>query len=200
MSSFLKSLNLILLGGPGSGKGTQAVLIKHHFHLEHISTGEMFRQEIAKKTKIGLLAQSIIAQGDLCSDELTIEILHDCLNSFKNPKGFIFDGVPRTLVQAEMMDNADNHTFIPINRAFYLHVNEEEIVKRIVKRAKEENRSDDTPEIVRHRIDNYNARTLPLINYYKKRNKLIDIDGMQNIEKVFMDISHHINQYLSELE
>lgn len=191
-------LNLILLGGPGSGKGTQAALIKQCFQLEHISTGEMFRKEMAKGTEIGLLAKATIDKGDLCSDELTMAVLRNCLASFENSKGFIFDGVPRTIAQAEMMDNLDDRSFTPIHTVFHLHVNEEEIVNRIVKRAKEEGRSDDTPEIVKHRIQNYYLQTSPLIKYYKDQNKLIEINGMQTVEVVFSNISTHIKKYLSK--
>ena len=192
-----KSLfNIVLLGGPGSGKGTQAALMKEVYGLEHLSTGQLFRHEIAIMSDIGIKAKQAIDQGNYCSNELTLDMLNKHISSIPNPKGFIFDGVPRTLEQAKRMDDANYASTLTARLVINLKVNEEEIVERILKRALLENRSDDTKEIVTQRIVNYHTLTEPLIEYYIMQGKLHPIDGMQSVKKVFEDVKSVIDKYI----
>lgn len=183
-----QQVNIVLLGAPGSGKGTQAQLIKEKYRLDHISTGDMFRREIASKSEVGLRAKALIDDGQLCPDDLTLDMLNSYLKKFHATKGYILDGVPRTIEQAQMMDGINYTDPTPITIVIYIDIQEEEIVNRILKRAALLGRSDDTPEVVQHRIAHYYELTHPLIAYYQKQNKLYKINGMQSIEEVFRDI------------
>lgn len=189
-------LNIVLLGPPGSGKGTQAIFIKDRYQLVHLSTGELFRQEIANKTEIGIEAQKLIEEGHLCADGITLNILNKNIALQNNPKGFVFDGVPRTIEQAEMMDGIDYSPVVPVTMVINIAVDKEEILARIMKRSELENRSDDNWQVAQTRIANYYALTEPLIAYYQAQNKLIQVDGMQSIEEVSHDIARQIDDFL----
>ncbi|MBP5662975.1 MAG: adenylate kinase [Bacteroidales bacterium] len=180
--------NIVLLGAPGSGKGTQAPKLMEKFGLYHISTGDMFRKEIASQSPIGLKAKSIIERGELCPDDVTLDMLNSFLSKLGECKGYILDGVPRTLEQAHMMDGINYDKPISISKVIYIKIEEEEIIKRILKRAAELGRTDDTPEVAKNRTAQYFKLTHPLIEYYQKQGKLIEINGMQTIDKVFADI------------
>lgn len=190
--------SLVLLGPPGCGKGTQAELIVNKYGLTAISTGNLYRAEMSQDTELGLLAKSYINVGQLCPDSLTLDMLHKHLAGLENPKGVILDGVPRTLAQAEMMDGLNYAHPTPVSLVLYIKVDSDEVVKRILERAKISHREDDTPEIVTKRIDTYFKQTAPLINYYEKQGKLMEINGMQSIERVFEDISNVLNQYVKK--
>jgi adenylate kinase len=190
--------NIVLLGAPGSGKGTQADLLKEKYHMEHASTGNLYRKEIASGSPIGLQAKKLIDQGALCPDELTLDILYAFYSSHSQTQGFLLDGVPRTLKQAEMMEGKGYHHVIPVTIAIYMTVDENEVVERLSKRAIIEKRTDDTPEVIRQRIVNYETQTTPLIAHYQNQNKLIEINGMQSVEKVFSDICKTIDTYLTQ--
>jgi adenylate kinase len=187
-----KFFNIVLLGAPGCGKGTQADLLKERYQLVHASTGDLFRKEIASKSSIGLEAKRIIEQGALCPDELTLIILYQFYSSFPDARGFLLDGVPRTLKQAKMMEGTGFPHIIPVTTAIYLEVEEDEVVERLANRAILLKRPDDTPEVIRQRIVNYETQTKPLIAHYQAQNKLIRINGMQSVEKVFADICEKI--------
>jgi len=187
--------NVVLLGAPGSGKGTQADLLKQKYNLIHASTGDLYRKEIASASPLGLRAKEIIDRGDLCPDELTLDMLFQFCNSNKNAHGFLLDGVPRTLEQAQMMEGIGYPNIIPVTLAVYLEVEENVVVERLAKRAIELNRTDDTPEVIRKRIANYEMQTKPLIEYYYAQNKLIKINGMQSVEDVFSDVCKMIDSF-----
>jgi adenylate kinase len=187
--------NIVLLGAPGSGKGTQAVLLKQKYSLEHASTGDLYRKEMAANSLLGMRAKEIINRGDLCPDELTLDMLFQFCSSCKNSRGFLLDGVPRTIEQAQMMEGVGYPNIIPVTLAVYLEVNENEVVERLSKRAIELNRADDTPEVIRQRIVNYEMQTRPLIDYYNAQNKLIKVNGMQSVEEVFEDICKMIDEF-----
>ena len=184
----MKQLNLVMFGAPGSGKGTQAKQMAEKYNLMHVSTGDLFRYEISNKTPLGLQAQEIINKGGLVPDDITLGMLRNHIVKHSDCNGFIFDGVPRTLKQAEMLDNKTFFNNLNISKVLYLHVEMDEVQKRILKRAEVEQRADDTPETVKARVENFFAQTMPLVDYYKKQEKLIEINGMQNIEHVFSDI------------
>lgn len=187
--------NIVLFGAPGSGKGTQAKLIAEKFGFDHVSTGDLFRYEISHKTPLGLKAQEIINRGDLCPDDITLGMLNNHIQKHADSKGFIFDGVPRTIKQAEMLDDKNLFKDLNINMVLYLYVEMEEVEKRILKRAQLENRADDTPETVKARVANFFDQTMPLVDYYKNQGKLIQLNGMQDIEHVFADICKTIENH-----
>ena len=187
--------NIVLFGAPGSGKGTQAKLIAEKFGFDHVSTGDLFRYEISHKTPLGLKAQEIINRGDLCPDDITLGMLNNHIQKHAGSKGFIFDGVPRTIKQAEMLDDKNLFKDLNISMVLYLYVEMEEVEKRILKRAQLENRADDTPETVKARVANFFDQTMPLVDYYKNQGKLIQLNGMQDIEHVFADICKTIENH-----
>jgi adenylate kinase len=180
--------NIVLLGVPGSGKGTQAPLLKQRYNLEHVSTGDLYRKEIASGSPIGLHAKNIIAQGNLCPDKMTLDMLYHFCASVKNVRGFILDGVPRTIEQAQMLEGTGYPHPIPVSLVINIKVDENEVVERLSKRAVLLNRTDDTPKVIRNRIENYEMLTKPLIAHYQEQNKLVEINGMQSVEDVFIDI------------
>lgn len=180
--------NIVLLGAPGSGKGTQAPKLMEKFKLHHISTGDMFRKEISSQSPIGIKAKSIIDNGGLCPDDVTLDMLNSYLSKLGECKGYILDGVPRTIEQAQMLDGINYDKPVSISKVVYIKIDEEEIIKRILKRAAELGRTDDTPEVAKNRTEQYFKLTHPLIDYYKKQGKLIEINGMQTIDEVFADI------------
>ena len=184
----MKQINIVMFGAPGSGKGTQAKQMAEKFQLEHVSTGDLFRYEISHKTPLGLKAQELINRGDLCPDDITLGMLRNHIEKHADSKGFIFDGVPRTIKQAEMLDAPSFFTDLDITKVIYLKVEMEEVERRILKRAEIEKRADDTVEAVKSRVANFFAQTLPLFDYYEKQGKLVEINGMQDIEHVFADI------------
>ncbi|MDR2971349.1 MAG: adenylate kinase [Bacteroidales bacterium] len=180
--------NIVLLGAPGSGKGTQALLLKEKYNLQHASTGDLYRKEIASGSPIGRRAKQIIDKGELCPDELTLDLLYQFCSSCKNTRGFLLDGVPRNLEQAKMMDGIKYPHTIPITLALYIEVDKNVVVERLSKRAVIEKRSDDTPEAIWLRIELYETQTKPLIEHFKTQNKLITVNGMQSVEDVFDEI------------
>ncbi len=190
--------NIVLLGGPGSGKGTQANLLQEKYGLAHLSTGALFRQEIALGTEIGKIAKKVIDKGDFCSDEITLDTLNKHMKTYHDPKGFIFDGVPRTIRQAKMMDGVDYSPALPVHIVINIIVDEDETVRRILNRAILENRSDDNEEVLTQRISNYHILTEPLIQYYQNQNKLYQINGMQLIRDVFQDIVDLVDSKMNE--
>lgn len=189
-------MNIVLFGAPGSGKGTQAKLIVEKYGFDHVSTGDLFRYEISHKTPLGLKAQEIINRGDLCPDDITLGMLNNHIQKHADSKGFVFDGVPRTIKQAEMLDDKTLFPRLEIDMVLYLYVEMEEVEKRILKRAQLENRADDTPETVKARVANFFEQTMPLVDYYKKQGKLVQLNGMQDIEHVFADICATIDQHV----
>lgn len=179
-------LNLILFGPPGSGKGTQAAKLEKTYGLFHISTGDLFRSEIENGTELGLQAQGFMSRGELVPDEVTIGMLRNKMLAHKEAKGFIFDGFPRTEPQADALDQLLAGMNQQIDALILLDVPEEEIVKRILKRGIDSNRSDDNDEnVIRTRFQVYQAKTAPIYNYYAKRGKAFKISGLGTIDEIF---------------
>jgi adenylate kinase len=179
-------LNIILFGPPGSGKGTQAAKLVERYNIIHISTGDLFRYEMGNDTPLGLKAKEYIAKGALVPDEVTIGMLQNKVNKHPDAKGFIFDGFPRNINQAESLDTFLASKDEEVSGLIALDVDDEEIIKRILNRGKTSGRSDDNDEsIIRNRINVYNEETSPVFDYYKKQDKAHLIQGLGTIEEIF---------------
>jgi adenylate kinase len=176
-------MNIILFGPPGCGKGTQASFISDLLYIPHLSTGDMLRSAVSSKSEIGLKAKEIMEKGGLVSDEIVLSIVKDRVSNHDSKKGFILDGFPRTINQAEGLDSLINANQ-KIDFVLRIKVDEGDIIKRLIARG----RADDKPEIIKNRFKSYNTETQPLIPFYEEREILFNIDGMQEIEKVFEDI------------
>ena len=187
-------INLILFGKPGSGKGTQAEFVKNKYDLIHISTGDLFRNNISNNTELGLLAKSYMDKGELVPDEVTIKMLESEVNNHPNAKGFIFDGFPRTTVQAEILDQFLITLKLSISMTIALEVDENLLIERLISRGKDSGRSDDQDRTkIQNRFDEYNKKTSPLINYYKNQNKFFDVDGVGDINEISSRIFNTID-------
>ena len=187
-------MRLILLGPPGSGKGTQAQrLVKRH-GIAQLSTGEMLRSAVAAQTPVGLKAGDIMASGGLVPDDIVIGIISDRLDQPDAKKGFILDGFPRTVPQAEALDRLLKTKHMKLDAVIELRVNESALLQRVESRVAEmrargeEVRIDDTPEVLTKRLASYRSQTEPLIHYYSERRKLLTVDGMMTIEHVTREI------------
>ena len=184
---------IVLLGPPGSGKGTQAELICKKFGFFHFSTGNILRNEVKKKTKIGKEIELIINAGKLISDKIIIKIVDNKISKqLKLYKGFLFDGFPRNLSQAKAFDILLGKNNQSITSVIQLSVHEEEVSKRIQKRKLEEKREDDNENVLKSRLDVYFDETKPLLDFYQKKNKLNKINGTQTINDVNDQINLHI--------
>lgn len=177
-------MRLVLLGAPGSGKGTQAKILKKEFNIPHISTGDLLRAAIEAKTELGLAAKVVMDKGQLVSDEIVLGMLKDRLAEQDAQKGFILDGFPRNLVQADMLDNLLDEINMPAQHAVLISVDPEEVVSRIAKRAVEEGRADDTEAVVRDRIKIYEEQTAPVVDHYRKHDILSEVLGTGTVEEV----------------
>lgn len=179
-------INLILFGPPGSGKGTQAVKLVEKYNLLHISTGDLFRYEMSNNTPLGLEAKSYMEKGQLVPDSVTIGMLKNKVEAHPEVRGFIFDGFPRTIPQAEALDEFLEQKHSRISALLALTVDNDEIVKRILNRGKTSGRPDDNDEaIIRNRIAVYNKETAQVFDYYDAIDKSHSIDGIGSIEDIF---------------
>lgn len=182
--------NIILFGPPGSGKGTQSDKIVAKYGLVHLSTGNLLRQEIHDKTPLGLEAKSFMDKGQLVPDEVVIGMIDSCLEKHKGAKGFLFDGFPRTVAQAEALDRLLSLRKSAICKVLALEVSEEELVKRLLKRGETSGRSDDTNEnIIRNRYAVYTSETSPVADHYKSLGKLEVIKGEGTVDDIFTALS-----------
>jgi adenylate kinase len=181
-------LNLVLFGPPGSGKGTQSCHLIEKYQLEHLSTGDILRAEIANKTQLGLKAKAIMDRGELVSDEIVIGMIENKLLANQDAGGFIFDGFPRTVAQAEALDILLRGMGQEISMMISLEVEKDELVKRLLKRGEESGRADDNLETIENRIAVYHKQTTPVAEYYKKQGKLRPVKGTGSIEEIFASI------------
>jgi adenylate kinase len=181
-------MRIVLLGAPGSGKGTQAALLVEELNLPHISTGELLRLAVKAGTELGLKAKVVIDRGELVSDEIMLGLIEERLSRPDVAQGFILDGYPRNIVQAEALDKLLERLEQPVDEALQIDVDVEMVIARIAKRAAEEDRSDDTEETVRKRMDVYVAQTAPVVDYYANKGVLSRVLGEGSIEEVFQRI------------
>jgi adenylate kinase len=188
-------MRLILLGPPGSGKGTQAQRLVKRYGIVQLSTGELLRAAVAAQTPVGLKAKDVMASGGLVPDDIVIGIISDRLDQPDAKKGFILDGFPRTVRQAEALDELLKRKHMKLDAVIELRVNESALLERVESRVAEmrargeEVRIDDTPEVLIKRLASYRSLTEPLIHYYSERRKLLTVDGMMTIEHVTREIS-----------
>lgn len=192
-------LNLVLFGPPGAGKGTQSAKLVERYNLTHLSTGDIFRSHMKENTPLGILAKSYIDKGALVPDQVTIDMLRDALDQNLDAKGFIFDGFPRTVPQAQALDSLLAEKQSEVSLMVALSVPEEELTRRLLERGKDSGRSDDTnPEIIRNRIVVYNEQTAVAANFYQQQNKFVKVEGVGEIESIFHTVCTQIDAVLSQ--
>jgi len=188
-------INIILVGPPCSGKGTHSTIIAKNYGFEHISTGEMFRNEIESQTPIGIIAKKLIDNGFYVPDSITLKMLYYRIKSSGNNKGFLFDGVPRTLPQAELIDRFISKKPEKIDIVFYLHAPEKELISRMQRRSSDGSRTDDNIEIFNKRIIEYEKHTHILTDYYSSKGILKSIntdDTIENVSKKILAIIENV--------
>lgn len=188
-------LNIVLFGPPGAGKGTQSQHLIQKYQLVHLSTGDILRGEINNATPLGLEAKKLMDQGLLVPDEVVIGMISNKLDQNTDAKGFIFDGFPRTVAQAEALDQLLASKGDAISGMIALEVDEEELQKRLLMRGKDSGRPDDqNPEIIKKRIQEYTNKTAPVANFYRVQNKFFAVEGVGTIEAIFSSIAKVVDQ------
>jgi len=191
-------LNIALFGPPGAGKGTQSEFLIKKYELFYISTGDLLRKELKEETELGLEAKSIIEAGGLVSDEIIVQIIEKTIKNNPEANGFLFDGFPRTYVQAYILEGLMIKLDTSLNTLISIEVPEEESVKRLLERSKTSNRSDDNDAVIRNRLKEYSDKTLPVLKYYKDKGIYTKVDGAQSIEEVTSDIEEIVENELSK--
>jgi adenylate kinase len=186
-------MRLVLLGAPGSGKGTQAARLKSHLQVPHISTGDLLRAEVAAGSALGLQAKEVMARGDLVSDEILLGMLEERFSRADTRNGFILDGYPRNLAQAAALDELLTRIGQPMDVALQLQVDNEKLIDRLAGRAKAEGRADDHPDSVRKRLAVYDQQTAPVIEFYRQHGQLTVVDGVGSLDEVFERILEAIS-------
>ena len=187
-------LNIVIFGAPGSGKGTQSERIVEKYGINHISTGDVLRAEIKNGTELGKTAKGYIDQGQLIPDELMIDILASVFDSFKDSKGVIFDGFPRTIAQAEALKKMLAERGQDVSVMVDLDVPEEELMVRLIKRGKDSGRADDNEETIKKRLHVDHSQTAPLIDWYKNEKKYQHINGLGTMEGIFAEICEAVDK------
>ena len=194
-------LNLVLFGPPGAGKGTQSENLINKYGLVHLSTGDLFRKEIARGTDLGKKAKDIMDKGELVGDDIVIGMIESKLDENPNVKGFIFDGFPRTSAQAISLDDLLQKKGTGISAMLALEVDDNELIKRLLLRGLHSGRPDDKNEdVIRNRIVEYNSKTLPLKKYYNEQGKFHSIDGIGSVDQIFKDLVDRIIFLKAEMD
>ena len=189
-------LNIVLFGPPGAGKGTQAEKLVSKYNLVHLSTGDIFRGNIKGETKLGKLAKNYMDAGNLVPDEVTIKMLESEVDKNPQAEGFIFDGFPRTTIQAEALESFLKGKGTSISVMLALNVSEEELIKRLLLRGKDSGRADDAnEEVVANRIHVYNDQTAVVANFYSQQNKFQKVDGIGSVDEIFERLCSAIGNY-----
>jgi len=192
-------LNLVLFGPPGAGKGTQSQKLIEKYGLIHLSTGDLLRGEISQGTALGLEAKKLMDQGVLVPDEVVIGMISNKLDANKDVGGFIFDGFPRTVAQATALDELLKTKESAITGMIALVVDDDELLRRLLLRGKDSGRPDDAnPEVIRNRINEYNNKTAPVAEFYKRQNKFESINGVGSVDEIFAAICTIIDKWLKK--
>lgn len=191
-------LNIALFGPPGAGKGTQSEFLIKKYNLFYISTGDLLRKEMAGKSRLGMEAQSMIASGGLVPDEIIVQIIEKTITENPGSSGFLFDGFPRTYIQAYILEGLMIKLNTSLNCLISLGVPEEESVSRLLNRGKTSGRSDDNEEVIRNRLREYNEKTLPVLQFYKDKGIYFEVNGTRSIEDVNTTITEIVNNELSK--
>lgn len=192
-------INIVLFGKPGAGKGTQAEFLKEKYNLVHISTGDVFRFNLKNDTELGRQARVYMDRGDLVPDELTIKMLQDEIEKNPEAKGFLFDGFPRTIAQAEALDTFLASKNWEVTATIALEADDEVLIKRLLERGKTSGRADDQDESkIRNRYEEYNLKTAPLIDYYTERNLFYSVNGIGSIEEITRRLSLIIDDFIDK--
>ena len=188
-------MNILLLGPQGSGKGTQAKKISATYGVPHISSGDLYREAIARGTELGKQVEPILAAGELVPDEITIPLIRDRLSRGDTTPGFVLDGYPRNLAQAEALDEMLEDVGRTIEIVFVFYVpDRQQLIERLLKRAQEENRPDDTPQAIERRLRDYDEKTAPLGEYYRTRlGNVVGIHADRTVQDVFQEISEALS-------
>ena len=191
-------INIVLFGKPGAGKGTQAEFLKAQYNLTHLSTGDIFRFNIKNGTELGLWAKTFIDKGDLVPDEVTIKMLEDAVSNTRDTSGFLFDGFPRTIAQAEALDQFLQSKGWEVTATIALEADDEILVQRLLERGKTSGRPDDQDEEkIRNRYQEYNEKTAPLMDYYKMQQKFHAVNGIGSIAEITERLSKVIDNFVN---
>jgi adenylate kinase len=175
------SVRLLLIGAPGAGKGTQAVRLAEHFGITHISSGDLLRKHISEESAIGRAAQSYVARGDLVPDDLVIDMLRQPVVTATEQGGYLLDGFPRTVDQAEAAYRVARELGVAVQVAAHLDVPRDDLVRRLLARGRG---AEDTPDVIAHRLDVYDEKTLPMLDYYAQRERLVVVGGSRPVDQV----------------
>jgi len=190
--------NIALFGPPGAGKGTQSKMLIEKYNLAYISTGDILREEMAQGTVLGQRAQAVIERGELVSDDIIVQIIEKKIQTNPEVSGFLFDGFPRTVIQAYILEGLLLKMNTTLSCMISLEVPEDELMSRMMERAKKENRSDDTKEIIKNRLKEYKNKTVPVANFYHEKGIYFKINGVGSVEEVFKRITSTIEQTLTK--
>ena len=185
-------LNIVIFGAPGAGKGTQSDLLVERFHLNHVSTGDLLRKEIAEQTELGKRIKSIMDSGSLVSDDIVVEMIDKAIAN--DSQGILFDGFPRNVAQAETLDRLLAKHGRSLTCMVSLDVPREELVRRMLERAKISGRSDDNEETIKNRLKEYEAKTLPVAAYYEAKGLHVKVNGFGDIQEIFSNIAAEIEK------
>lgn len=189
-----------MIGPPGAGKGTQAVRIAEKFHLTHISSGDLLRAHVKNGTAIGRQVEKYLASGDLVPDGIVMDILRKPVVEANKKGGYVLDGFPRTVEQAEIAYTVAQTLGVEVQVVVHLEVPREELVRRLVERGQASGRSDDNLDVINHRLDVYDEKTLPMLNYYAAREKLVVVNGARPIDEVTWSVTVQLQQLAKQLE
>ncbi|MCR5038905.1 MAG: adenylate kinase [Bacteroidales bacterium] len=181
-------LNIILFGPPGAGKGTQSQFLREKYHLTYISTGEILREEIAAESELGLQVKEIIGKGGLVSDDIVARIIEKKLSENLDSAGFLFDGYPRTVPQAEILDDLMQKYNMALSGVLSLKVPEEMLIERMLERGKVSGRADDNIDSIKHRFVEYNEKTHPVMGFYEAKGQLHHVNGVGEIPHIFANL------------
>jgi adenylate kinase len=191
-------MRILLLAPPGAGKGTQGKRLSEHYGIPHIATGDLLREHVERGTEIGRAVKRHLDAGELVSDELVLEMVQQALNDSTGTDGYILDGFPRTVNQAIEGRRTAEPLGLAAQAAVYLAADDAELLRRLLQRSAEEGRKDDTEDVIRQRLATYQSETAPVIDHYRGRRMLVEVDGMQPIEQVTYDITKMLDVLLPD--